>query len=236
MLTTRMHILPPTASGPQEICPLHGATRHHPPSTLPPTLHIPGPLHPTGPHCCSAMPPRLPAQPCTPTNPPRRWRQGQVTQASHVIWPISSSSSDDADSCPTYDPCPALTPPSPSTTRPPPPSLPLRATSRCPLRFPPPPFSHRDPPPPTVHTLAATHPSPVLAAHERAARPHRLPVFFWGKAILTARTMSSRRTQAMLACCSHSHREAPPHPCRSCHLTLVCGLFLYGKVCTKLHM
>ena len=129
------------ASGPHEICPLR-ATRHHPPSTLPPTLHIPGPLHPTGPHCCSATPPRLPAQPCTPTNPLRRWQQGQVMQASHMTWPISSSSSDNADPCPTYDPCPALTPPSPSTTRPRPPSLPptchqpLPSTCPCCCPFP----------------------------------------------------------------------------------------------------
>ena len=141
-----MHIPPPpTASGPHKICPLRGATRHHPPSTLPPTLHIPGPLHPTSPHCCSATPPQLPAQPHTPTDPPRRWRrhwrQGQVMQASHMTWPISSSS-DDANPRPTYDPCPALTPPSPSTTRPrlpsPPPTChqPLPSTCRCHCRFP----------------------------------------------------------------------------------------------------
>ena len=152
-----------------------------------------------------------------------------------MTWPISSSSSDDANPRPTYDPCPALTPPSPSTTCPrppiPAPYMPPAAALYVPLL---PPFSHRDPPPPPAHALTATHPSPVLAAHEHTAWP-RLPVFFWGKAISTARTVSSRHTQAVLACRSHSHGEAPPHPRRSRRLTLVRGSFLYGKVCTKLH-
>ena len=220
MLTMRMHIPPPTASGPHTICLLR-ATHYHPPSTLPPTLHMPSPLHPTSPHCCSATPPRLPAQPRTPTDPPchwwRRWRQGQITQASHVMWPISSSSSDDADPRPPYDPCPALTPPSPSTTRPQPPSPPPMChqplPSTCPRRRPFPTVTH-PPPRRTCHAQHAHHRprrhAPLSGARcPRTCCPAPPSGFFLGKSNL------DRSHRVILSHTSHVAAAATKKP----HLT-----------------